>query len=595
MAKLLLIVLVILQYFLRFSDSYLGELTHGFLTACLVALSTWGWGRFWKNKDHLERWIAGQFFLIILGFILGLSRLYHPTILMAFVYGGLFLTLVNENYPSWRLPKNIKTRAIAILSIFVSIPVLWLALKPNFGVDQLYYHLPSQRYYLDAGMFTFINSVPFALHSGAMEIIYAYAYPLCPTLLHWHACTQFLHLIFGLGTCTVFVFRITSLLASKDLAWVAVLAFSAMGFEKAFAVSSKNDFMLCAQVLAAVYFGLEHRFRYFGMALILAANTKYFGLVTSGILTLIFFWSIVKNLSKRHLFRWFFWVSLLSSLLYIRNFTLSGNPIYPLFSKFFSSPYWTELMNETMHINANQGGEELTIRHLRNFAKMISFDWLAILAPLALLVGNKRKSFSIVIFILIFMVCWRFIAGGWFETQNRYIYFILGLLACLGASALQIFPKPIQLILGVSLALLGSRIDVRYREMEPFPKEKSFVAFARNHHAEFLVQEELRRLYGKDSKALSLYRPERLYAPGEIYTPPELPFLVDLYCNNPGWNRADVYIQLRQIKIQAIYWSTDDEKRLTEQYPCLLAKNIRQENLHKIGTFGTNELYEIIH
>lgn len=266
---------------------------------------------------------------------------------LAFVAIGLTLTATAgiRQLPGpgrWQRPP----RPIAVYIIFALFLVTTLALLPPTNWDGLFYHLKGPKLYLQAGRIVGGIDIPHLNFPSLFQMTFLLAMGLrgdiAAQLVHWLYLPLLAGLVYGMAT---------QLLGVKE-GWTAVLFLLAAPMVLTLAAWSYNDLALAFYSVGALYAYLRWMqsdarswLVWAGVFAGFAMSMKYTSFITPLFLGLMLLWQV------RHRWRtaWrevllFSGPALLVALpWYIKNFILTGNPVYPFL---FDGLFWDSFRAE---------------------------------------------------------------------------------------------------------------------------------------------------------------------------------------------------------------------------------------------------------
>lgn len=247
-------------------------------------------------------------------------------------------------------------RVFGFAAILVfSVRALTAAIPAQHG-DPLLYHLLGPRIWAEAGGFTMNPDLPNALLASSWEVLYLWpqmfwmsVHPLFG-LIEAQLFSQWLHLFLAWGGSALLVMRMMK--PGLNSKWLPLAGFAALfvsGLQWTAALA-KNDVGIAFWVLGAIVFFAEgfknQRLIYLALSGVfggLALSGKVTALLSlAPLLAALFFYYRPWNRLPWSLGAFAVWGSglLLGAVpIYVRNFVLSGNPFFPLFSGVFPSPW----------------------------------------------------------------------------------------------------------------------------------------------------------------------------------------------------------------------------------------------------------------
>lgn len=234
------------------------------------------------------------------------------------------------------------------------------------------------------------------------------------------------------------------------------------------------DIMVGGLFLAALNFllALKEEFSLKNFILFALTYAIFIGIKTTALpysifllfpfLFLVFFNKRYSSLKKLvFLFLFILIVLFFGGFNYLRNFTLTGNPFYPLDVTILNNPIFKGVIDKATFIARNEEGGESLIKLL--FHEGMGIQTLLIILPATILglfinlAKNKKKdiSFSYIMSLpLLLYLAYRYILP---IPNSRYLYPMLGVGAIVGFSVLNSFRIPPKIInLFVIVAALSS-------------------------------------------------------------------------------------------------------------------------------------------
>lgn len=227
-------------------------------------------------------------------------------------------------------------------------------LGPAESHDELSYHLPYARFYLEQGGLAVHENLRFPLHTHNFNLLFAVALlrdgPATAHLIHATAGILALLGVHGL---------VRHWIPQRNLGWIA--AFIAVllvlqvgefqqGLGNAYVDLGFALFIVAAMVAMALWHENQHRTWLILAALFLgtAVGTKYLGLVFTVPLGL---WVLLRSRSPREFLRFTCITCFFGLFWYLRSWWISGNPVHPFAGEWFGYYIWSpnqlvELMKE---------------------------------------------------------------------------------------------------------------------------------------------------------------------------------------------------------------------------------------------------------
>lgn len=239
-----------------------------------------------------------------------------------------------------RLPKPGRVTAVYLfLALGMTIS---LALLPPTSFDALLYHLKGPKLFLEAGQIEAFDIFPLYFPS-LFEMFY-----LMGMAVRGDVTAKLLHVVFHFMLAGLVFVTARRHLKLKD-AWTAVLFFYAMPLVLSLASWAYSDLGLAFYQMAAIYALLYwRRTRQLNWLLLsgalagLAMGFKYTSFITPLFLAGIVLWDYRRDwkAAVRSLVPLTLITSLVGAPMYVRNWILVGNPVYPFLYDWFDGRYW---------------------------------------------------------------------------------------------------------------------------------------------------------------------------------------------------------------------------------------------------------------
>lgn len=348
-----------------------------------LGVGLWLLARFRLTMSYGER------FLLALG--LGFGALGLGTLLLGmigwlatavFYTSAILLTLLTSR-ASFQLVRQLRlTRpgwGTAVYLFLALGMMITLALLPPTSFDALLYHLKGPKLFLDAGKIGAYDIFPLYFPS-LFEMFY-----LMGLALRGDVAAKLLHVVFHFMLAGLIYITARRHLQLKD-GWTAVLFFYAMPLVLSLASWAYSDLGLAFYQMAAIYALIHWRQnRQLGWLLLsgalagLAMGFKYTSFITPLFLAVMVLWDYRRALKTavRPLAQLTLVTSLVGLPMYIRNWILMGNPVYPFLHEWFNGRYW-DTFRATSYAGAGTG---------------IGFDPIAILRlPYDVILGYKDAT-----------------------------------------------------------------------------------------------------------------------------------------------------------------------------------------------------------
>lgn len=281
--------------------------------------------------------------LIVLAVV---NQLYLHTVSLAFalLLAASLWTIAQAQHsshpPSWfRWPS--RADSLAVLPVFLLVGAWALKpLGPAMEHDELSYHLPYARFYLEQGGLAVNEYLRYPLHTHNFNMLFTLALMRdslsMAHLMHASAGFATLLAVHGVarrqyGSVAAFLAVLLCLgwgeltrsfgNAYVDLAlmlFVLASAFALLEWDR----QGKNSWLLMAGIFAGA-----------------AIGTKYFGLIFAAMLALWVLWSTRK---LRHFMVFCALSGVVGCFWYVRSWLISGNPVHPFMGAVFGYYIWSE-------------------------------------------------------------------------------------------------------------------------------------------------------------------------------------------------------------------------------------------------------------
>jgi hypothetical protein len=377
-----------------------------------------------------------------------------------------------------------------MIACIVIAAVLNLAgtLAPPFEYDELEYHLGTLADYQRAGHIVFLPHNFYSNLPQLTEMLY-----LLATTLTSDIAAKLLHWVFGLLGAFA-VFGVARRLWSRSVGWMAAALFYCVPFVQDLGQTARID--LATAFFATLAFG----------ALVIAGEEENRNLIWLSALCagaavatkwtaipVVLFPSIGLLVFRRK-FRLLPAFGLLAVAVaapwLVKNWLLAGNPVYPLFHQWFSSPYWSAKQSAVFsgkHYPAfgwETIGQFFSLLWNYSFLETGAVPLLLMTAPLVLLVSRpepaaKRTSW-LVVGVYTSWFCFTF--RPW-----RFLFPAFGMAAVAGAFAMEKLSREamvryalrfaVGVVILISLATLALNDLVDVENPERVPPEMDFVQY----------------------------------------------------------------------------------------------------------------------
>ncbi len=297
-------------------------------------------------QSSLERLLLG----LGLGFgALGLLTLFLGMVgwleTAVFTAIAILLTLLTSKQ-SFHLLRQLKwerpSRPVAVYLFLALGMALSLALLPPTSFDGLLYHLKGPKLFLEAGQIEAYDIFPLYFPSQ-FEMLYLFA-----MALRGDVAAKLLHVVFHFMLAGL-VYATARRHLKLQEGWTAVLFFYAMPLVLTLAGWAYNDLGLAFYQMAAVYTLLHWRqTKQFNWLLLsgalagLAMGFKYTSFITPLFLAGLVLWNYRRQWKTA--VRPLSFLTLITALvglpMYIRNWILVGNPVYPFLHDWLGGRFW---------------------------------------------------------------------------------------------------------------------------------------------------------------------------------------------------------------------------------------------------------------
>jgi hypothetical protein len=338
---------------LRFSFSA-AALGRSLLDMAAALWLTWialGVGLWLLTRFRLET-SPGERLLLALGLgfgALGLATLFLGMVgwLITAVFTTIFilLTLLTSR-SSFQLVRQLRLskpgRGTAVYLFLALGMMITLAMLPPTDFDGLLYHLKGPKLYLEAGKIGAYDIFPLYFPS-LFEMFY-----LMGMAIRGDVAAKLLHVVFHFMLAGLIYITAKRQLQLED-GWTAVLFFYAMPLVLTLAGWAYSDLGLAFYQIAAIYALIHWRQnRKVGWLLLsgvlagLAMGFKYTSFITPLFLAVMVLWDYRRTLKTavRPLALLTLVTSLVGLPMYIRNWIVMGNPVYPFLYDWFNGRYW---------------------------------------------------------------------------------------------------------------------------------------------------------------------------------------------------------------------------------------------------------------
>jgi hypothetical protein len=284
--------------------------------------------------------------------VLGLGLLgWLRSPMMALLLAGAAVLLLPDLVAVGRAATGLrpKDRPNGLASFYLAtvlLMVVLVALTPPIDWDGLFYHLTMPQRYLEQGRIAPVTDVPQQHFPGLMEMLY-----LLAMALKGDVTAKLLHLAYGLGLGGM-VYLLARRHVGPAYGWRAVLLYAGTPMVAILGGWAYNDLALAFYQIAALYalFNWIETPRRAWLALSgilcgFALGLKYTAFVCPLALSLLLAWHLLRTRAPSR--EWLYSGGLLAGSTvvtaapwYLRNWALTGNPVYPFAYSFFDGAGW---------------------------------------------------------------------------------------------------------------------------------------------------------------------------------------------------------------------------------------------------------------
>lgn len=438
-----------------------------FLAAAAVIAASYGSGKLITGNgtlaidDGLRRrltiFTVGYAFLALLVFVLGYAHAFHRSVLVAVALVGAALALpflpgeLRSVRAAWRDAGTLRRPLIAI-GLLLLLDVVLASAPPTSG-DAIAYHLSAPKEWLHSGRifpvwWDWNTFQPFSteLHQA-----------LGQALWNGRAAMVVTALLGAFSVCCVY--GLTRELAGRSAAVVAALVWVAQGMFVWESTGGFVELVLAGFVaLAAWHLAVLRRSGrindalWAGLAAGVAAGTKYHGLIFVGAFALVVV--LVTHGRRGPALALFAAGAAVALPWYVRNWIVTGNPLYPFAAGVFGGKYLDA--GSRYDLNQSLSGYGLPgiwrlpffplefLLHTGRYERGYSFSpALFVLAPVGIVIGG-RTARLLGLGILVYLVVW-------WETMHqitRYLLLVLPFAAVLaGAAAVWLWQRHARAVL----------------------------------------------------------------------------------------------------------------------------------------------------
>ena len=408
------------------------------------------------------------------------------------------MTEANENMPKISLtPKKITIVILSGLILFLVVSVGILAGVPPVSRDALTHHLAVPKLYLQHGGMIELPQIAFSYYPMNLDLLY-----LIPLSFGNDILPKYIHFLFALFTAALLYWYLKKRL-NTVYAVFAALFFLSLPVIVKLSITVYVDLGLVFFSAAALIFLLlwgesEYRTGYFLLSAVscgLALGTKYNGLVILFLLTLFIPFIYLRTGRGRQFAQAkaisFAGLYLMVALLVfspwmIRNAVWTGNPIYPLYNRYFN-------MKQTIAEDADNVRAEIRKRagyqvgHWNHFAirrMMFKESWAEIaLIPVRIFFQGRDDQ------------------PQFFDGKLNPFLLMLPLMAFLSVSRLPLRQKQdlklLAVLVGLFMLIAFLRTSIRIRYIAPVIPPLVILSAFGCHRLEHFFAQRGRRLLGR--------------------------------------------------------------------------------------------------
>lgn len=395
---------------------------------------------------------SGMGIIIVVLFFIALFRQFHRVTLLASVV--LFLTyyffrrdfsifLPRKPEPQNSGSVSSKTNLIWTAAVFMLFsPFLFLPFYPPTAWDEISYHLPYAKYYVEHSGLSVNTFLRYPLYAHNIDLLYALSLLFSDDIVAhlMHASTAVL--------CAAGVYSLGSLTSDKKVGATAAVLFLSSPVVTLLMGTSYVDLGLTLFVFLSFYCisiwsikKQEHWLYLAGAAAGIAAGSKYSGLFY---IPMFLVWIAYESRRVSSVMKFLLPAFLFGAPWYIRNFIISGDPISPFGGKLFGYWLWNkeDFVAQSQDLLTSRGTRRNLIsflklpwhlfRHFDKFGEG-ALSWGVFAVFPAVLLFKKLDSFNkkLCIFVFANIIIW------FFTSQIlRYLLPVLPMIALLSARVL---------------------------------------------------------------------------------------------------------------------------------------------------------------
>ncbi len=317
---------------------------------------------------------------------------------------------------------------MALLNLFNS-------MTPPLEYDELEYHLGALRDYQRIGKVDFLEHNFYSNLPQFTEMLYFLLF-----LVRGGVAAKILHWIFGVLSAAALA-SFAQKLWNKKVALISACLFYSMPYITDLSQTARIDlattfFSILAWALFLIWNKKKDDFIIlylsgFSVGLSMATKWTAVAVVYIPIMILLIF----SARSWKLFFRFSMMILIPVSPWIIKNYIFTGNPIYPIFSQFFHSPYWsiaqTSLFAEKHYafLNGQSWKDFFELIWSYSIEEPSSIPILLMTTPLIILFRKDKIEKSAVAILIIGYIAWFTLT----YRPWRFLLPILPLAACLGA------------------------------------------------------------------------------------------------------------------------------------------------------------------
>jgi Dolichyl-phosphate-mannose-protein mannosyltransferase len=376
------------------------------------------------------------------------------------------------------------SRLMLAFIIVTSVLCLLPALTPPFEYDSLEYHLGAPADYVRAGHIIFLPHNFYSNMPQVTEMLYLLAMTIssdvAAKMLHWG---------FGvLGALAVYAVAVR--LWGRRVALTAAALFYCIPYIEDLSSTARID--LATTFFAVLTFGalLQEKEtkkgeQWLWLSAMAAGATLATKWTASAVVLLPAVACVIICRKSVRLAAGYLLVALLPVVPWIlKNWLLTGNPVYPLLYGMFPSPYWSPQQaamlaeKHSPHFDANGLKELWELPWRYSFTENGALPVLLMTAPLILLVRNADRAARYAAWMLVTAF------AGWYLFTFRpwrFLFPVFPLAAMVGAFALDAVDKwcraLVAVVMVVGLAVMGLNLVIDIEIPEQVPPHMSILTY----------------------------------------------------------------------------------------------------------------------